>query len=118
MSIKQKADAFTAFYEAREEAAKKVKEIALEAQEIMSVLLIEKNIGEKINVVDTLNVDLYYTQILIAQYHLGGFLRLLRDRWEIITDEEYSFLFQRMNNLVEDVKSNFEKIKYLTSKLD
>ena len=118
MNAKQKAEAFKAFKKAHEEAEKKVREITLEAQEFISVLLTVENIGEKINVVDTLNTDLYYEQILMEKYHLVEILRLLRSRWGIITEEEYSFVFQRMNDLVEDAKYNLEKIIHLISKLD
>lgn len=117
MSIKQKADAFMAFYEAREEAAKKVKGIALEAQEIMSVLLIETSIGEKINVVDTLNIDLYYEHILHSKFSVEKMPLFIGDMEEDGTEEEFAFVSQRLNDLMETAKSNFEKIKHIISKI-
>ena len=114
MNIRKEKDTYLDFMKIQEEAERKVGEIVLEAQEFESVVLIDENI----NVVDTLNVDLYYEQILVTKHHLEEIDQLLRDRWGIITEEEYSFVLQRMNDMVEDAKSNLEKIKHLMSKYD
>lgn len=114
MNIRKEKGTYLDFMKIQEEVERKVVEIVLEAQEFESVVLIDENI----NVVDTLNVDLYYEQILVAKHHLAEIDQLLRDRWEIITEEEYSFVLQRMNDMVEDAKSNLEKIKHLVSKYD
>ena len=114
MNIRKEATTYLDFTKIQGEVEKKVVEIVLEAQEFEAVALMDENI----NVVDTLNVDLYYEQILVAKHHLAEIDQLLRDRWEIITEEEYSFVLQRMNDMVEDAKSNLEKIKSIISKYD
>lgn len=114
MNIRKEATTYLDFTKIQGEVEKKVVEIVLEAQEFEAVALMDENI----NVVDTLNIDLYYEQILTAKHHLAEIDQLLRDRWGIITEEEYSFVLQRMNDMVEDAKSNLEKIKSIISKYD
>ena len=88
MNIRKEATTYLDFTKIQGEVEKKVVEIVLEAQEFEAVALMDENI----NVVDTLNIDLYYEQILTAK--------------------------QRMNDMVEDAKSNLEKIKSIISKYD
>lgn len=117
MKQKERVEAFKAFKEAHEEARVKIREIASEAQSIVAGLYkAEAEKEPKVNIVDALNIDLYYEQILITEYHLGRILKLVGNVTKNITEDEYSFAFQRMNDLRETAKGNLEKIKYLMSK--
>lgn len=110
-------EAFKALKKAHEEASVKISEIISEAYNLVArQYQAEAEDETKVNIVDSLNIDLYYEQILVIEFHLRRILKLVGYVTKNITEDEYSFAFQRMNDLMEKAKSNFEKIKYLTSK--
>lgn len=118
MNNKQRVEAFKAFKEAHKEAETKVCAIVDEAREIISNLYDKKRKGEvRINVVDALNIDFYYEQILHTKYSVSKMLLHIGDMEENGTEEEFAFVFQRLNDLMETAKSNFEKIKHIISKI-
>lgn len=119
MTQQERKQAARALSEAYEEAEIKTVAIIDKAQGIISNLYGKKNKGEvKINVVDALNIDFYYERILHAKYSVAKMPLYIGDMEEDGTEEEFAFVFQRLNDLMETAKSNFEKIKSLTSKLD
>lgn len=119
MNDKQRVEAFKAFKEAHKEAGTKACAIVDEAREIISNLYDKKRKGEvKINIVDALNIDLYYEPIIGTKYSVAKMPLLIGDMEEDGTEEEFAFVSQRLNDLMETAKSNFEKIKHLVSKYD
>lgn len=119
MTQQERKQAARDLSEAYEEAEIKTVAIIDKAQGTRSKLYDKKRKGEvKINVVDALNLDLYYEQILRAKYCISNMPHFAGGMAEDGTEEEFAFVFQRLNDLMETAKSNFEKIKYLTSKLD
>lgn len=116
MNTKQRVEAFK---EAQEEAEKKARAIVEEAQDTISNLYAKKgNRGVKINVVDALNIDLYYELFICAKYNIVKTYLFIKDIKESGTEEEFGFAFQRLNDLMETAKSNLEKIKHIISKYD
>ena len=119
MNDKQRAETFKAFKEAEEDAKKEVGKIAEEAQEIISNLYDEKRKGEvKINAADTFYINFYYEHVLHSKYSVEKRPLFIGDMEEDGTEEEFVFVFQRLNDLKERAKSNFEKVKHLVSKYD
>lgn len=119
MNDKQRAKAFEVFKRANEEAKKKARAIIGEVQGITFNLRDKQRKGEvKINVVDVLNIDFYYEAILHAEHNILKMYLLLGGIKKDGTEEEFSFVFQRLNDLMETAKSNFEKIKHIISKFD
>lgn len=119
MNDEQRVEAFKAFKEAHKEAETKVCAIADEAREIISNLYDKKRKGEvRINVVDALNIDLYYEHVLHSRFSVEKMPPLIGDMEEDGTEEEFAFVFQRLNDLMETAKSNLEKVKHLVSKYD
>lgn len=119
MTQKERVEAFKAFKEANEEAETKTRAIFDEAREIIYNLYDKKRKGEvKINVVDSLNIDLYYEHILHAKISVEKIPLFIGDMEEDGTEEEFAFVSQRLNDLMETAKSNFEKVKHLVSKYD
>ena len=119
MNDKQRVEAFKAFKEAHKDAEIKAYAIVDEAFEIASNLYDKKRKGEvKINVVDVLNLDLYYEHVLRSKYSVANMPLYIGDMEEDGTEEEFAFVFQRLNDLMETAKSNFEKVKHLVSKYD
>lgn len=118
MNNKQRVEAFKAFKEANEDAKKEVQKIVDEAFEIASNLYKKEKGEAKINVVDALNLDFYYEPIICAKYCISNISFYIGDMEENGTEEEFAFVFQRLNDLMETAKSNFEKVKHLVSKYD
>lgn len=119
MNDKQRAKAFEVFKRANEDTTGKMYKIIDEAQDIISKLYKKRRKGVvKINVVDALNIDFYYEQILHAEHNILKMYLLLGGIKKDGTEEEFAFVFQRLNDLMETAKSNFEKIKHLISKYD
>jgi hypothetical protein len=119
MTQQERAETFKAFKEAEEDAKKEVGKIAEEAQEIISNLYDKKRKGEvKINVADTFYIDSYHEHVLHSKYSVEKRPLFIGDMEEDGTEEEFGFVFQRLNDLKERAKSNFEKIKHLVSKYD
>lgn len=108
---------FKAFKEAHEKATKKVKEIAREAQDLVTGLYIAiKNKEEKVYGKYVLNIDVCYEQILCVERHLANMPRVLGYAINDSAEEDYSYVFNRMNDLEEMAESNFETIEHLISK--
>ena len=119
MNDKQRAEAFKAFKEAHKDAEAKVCAITNEAIDTMSNLYDTKRKEEvKINVVDALNLDLYYEHVFHSRFSVEKMPFFIGDMEEDGTEEEFAFVSQRLNDLMETAKSNFEKIKHLVSKYD
>lgn len=119
MTQEERVEAFKAFKKAHKEAETKAYAIFDEAREIISNLYDKKRKGEvKINVVDALNIDSYYEHILHAELSVGKIPLFIGDMEEDGTEEEFAFVSQRLNDLMETAKSNFEKVKHLVSKYD
>ena len=118
MTQLERIKAFEAFDKAHKEAKKKARAIIGEVQGITFNLRDKQRKGEvKINVVDALNIDFYYEQILHTKYSVSKMLLHIGDMEENGTEEEFAFVFQRLNDLMETAKSNFEKIKHIISKI-
>lgn len=119
MNDKQRAKAFEVFKRANEDTTGKMYKIIDEAREIISNLYDKKRKGEvKINIVDALNIDLYYEPIICTKYSVAKMPLHIGDMEEDGTEEEFAFVFQRLNDLMETAKSNLEKVKHLVSKYD
>ncbi len=119
MKQQERIKAFEAFDKAHKEAKKKARAIIGEVQGITFNLRDKQRKGEvKINVVDALNLDFYYEPIICAKYCISNISFYIGDMEENGTEEEFAFVFQRLNDLMETAKSNFEKVKHLVSKYD
>lgn len=119
MNTKQRAESFKAFKKANEDTTGKMYKIIDEAQDIISKLYKKRRKGVvKINVVDALNIDFHYEQILHTKYSVSKMPLYTIDMEKDGTEEEFSFVFQRLNDLMETAKSSFEKIKHLNSKYE
>ena len=119
MKQQERVKAFEAFDKAHKEAKKKARAIIGEVQGITFNLRDKQRKGEvKINVVDVLNIDFYYEAILHAEHNILKMYLLLGGIKKDGTEEEFSFVSQRLNDLMETAKSNFEKIKHIISKFD
>lgn len=119
MNDKQRVEAFEAFDKAHKEAKKKARAIIGEVQGITFNLRDKQRKGEvKINVVDVLNIDFYYEAILHTEHNILKMYLLLGGIKKDGTEEEFAFVFQRLNDLMETAKSNLEKVKHLVSKYD
>lgn len=119
MNDKQRAKAFEVFKRANEDTTGKMYKIIDEAQDIISKLYKKRRKGVvKINVVDALNIDFYYEPIIGTKYSVANMPLYIGDMEENGTEEEFAFVSQRLNDLMETAKSNFEKIKHIVSKYD
>lgn len=113
--IKASAELGKAF----EAAVEKALAITEKAQEHIQFLYhAKREEGKEINVVDAFNIDYYYEQIICVKYHIEKIPLFLVDINKNGTEEEFAFVFQRLNDLMETAKSNFEKVKHLVSKYD
>lgn len=113
--IKASAELGKAF----EAAAEKALAITEKAQEhIQELYHAKREEGKEINVVDAFNIDYYYEQIICVKCHIEKIPLFLVDINKNGTEEEFAFVLQRMNDMVEDAKSNLEKIKSIISKYD
>lgn len=118
MTQEERVEAFKAFKKSNEDAKKKVQKIVDEVLGIMDNLYYKQKAGKaKVNVVDNLNIDLYYEHILHSKYSVAKMLLYIGDMEEDGTEEEFGFVYQRLNDLLETAKSNFEKIKHIISKI-
>lgn len=112
--IKASAELGKAF----EAAVEKALAITEKAQEHIQFLYhAKREEGKEINVVDAFNIDYYYEQIICVKCHIEKTPLFLVDINKNGTEEEFAFAFQRFNDLVEETKSNFEKIKHIISKI-
>lgn len=102
-----------------QESLAQVRDIAIEAQELAIGLrkAVDEN-EERINIVDALNINLYYEHILSAKFHLEDVSRLLKPLMKHGKEEDFSFASEHIKALMIEAKLHSDKIKELTSKLD
>lgn len=113
---------YMAFFETNKvlkESLAKVRVIAIEAQEL--VIGMRKAVDESeeiINIVDALNINLYYEHILSAKFHLEDVSRLLTPLMKHGKEEDFSFASEHIKTLTIGAKLHSDKIKELISKFD
>lgn len=101
------------------ESLAKVREIVIEAHELATGL--RKSVDaseERINIVDALNIDLYYEYILSTRFHLENVSRILKSLVKHGKEEDFSFASEHIKALTIEAGLRRDKIKELISKLD
>lgn len=96
-----------------------VRDIAIEAQEL--AIGLRKSVDaseERINIVDALNIDLYYEYILSTRFHLENVSRILKSLAKHGKEEDFSFASEHIKALIIEAGLRRDKIKELISKLD
>lgn len=96
-----------------------MREIAIEAQELAIGLRKSVDASEEIiNIVDALNINLYYEHILSVKFHLEDVSRFLKPLVKHGKEEDFSFASEYIKALTMVARLRRDKIKELISKLD
>ena len=124
-SIMKQKETAKAFFETNKvlkeskESLAKVREIVIEAHELAIGLRKSVDEGEeRINIVDALNIDLYYEYILSTRFHLENVSRILKSLVKNGKEEDFSFASEHIKALTIEAGLRRDKIKELISKLD
>ena len=119
MTQKETAKAFFETNKVLQESLAKVREIAIEAQELAIGLRKSVDASEEIiNIVDALNISLYYEHILSVKFHLEDVSRFLKPLVKHGKEEDFSFASEHIKALTMVARLRRDKIKELISKLD